>query len=100
MTSKKHPFRLILIEKLTPQEINMTLKYCMHDVSETFEVFIETSVEYESHMALIKEFNLPLYNVNKTKAQISAEILGARLVNRSDEFDIEIPLEKNETWKI
>ncbi len=76
---------------LTQSEINATLKYCMHDVRETFEVFVETKHEFESHMGLIKEFNLPISMINKTKAQISAEILGASKVDRDDEFNISLP---------
>lgn len=77
--------------KLTPEEIAMTIKYCKHDVMETFEVFLETQHEFESHMGLIKEFNLDITNVSKTKVQMSAIILGARKQNRNDEFDITIP---------
>lgn len=76
---------------LTQEEIEMTIKYCKHDVMETFHVFVETKEEYESHIGLIKEFNLPITNINKTKAQISAIILGAEKVKRNDEFDIKLP---------
>lgn len=77
--------------KLTPEEIRKVKKYCKHDVWETFKVFIETKSEFESHMGLIKEFNLPLKYVSKTKAQISAVILGASQKKWKDEFDIDIP---------
>lgn len=77
--------------KLTQAEIDMTLKYCKHDVMETFQVFIETKNEFESHMGLIKEFKLDIKNVSKTKAQLSAIILGASKRNWKDEFDIRLP---------
>ena len=77
--------------KLTNEEINMTLKYCKHDVMETFEVFVETHHEFESHMGLIKEFELDIMNINKTKAQMSAIILGATKKKRDDEFEIRLP---------
>lgn len=76
---------------LTLAEIQSTLEYCRHDVNETLEVFVETKEEFESHIGLIKEFELPLSNINKTKAQISAIILGATKRQRNDEFDISIP---------
>lgn len=76
---------------LTPEELKSTLQYCEHDVMEAFEVFIETKEEYESHIGLIKEFGLSIDNINKTKAQISAIILGASKVKRNDEFDIIFP---------
>lgn len=76
---------------LTPSEIEQVKEYNLHDVYETFNVFIETKHEFESHIGLIKEFNLPYWMINKTKAQLSAEILGARHVERDDEFEIILP---------
>lgn len=75
---------------LTKEEIEEVKVYNKHDVMETFHVFVETKSEFESHIGLINEFNLPLYNISKTKAQISAEILGAEFPTkpRNDEFDI------------
>lgn len=74
---------------LTEDEKAMTLKYCSHDVSETFQVFMETTQEYESHIGLINEFKLPLSDISKTKAQLSAKILQATKRNWNDEFDID-----------
>lgn len=76
---------------LTQEELMQTVKYCEHDVWETLEVFVETKNEYESHIGLIKEFKLSPDNINKTKAQMSAIILGASKVNRKDEFEIKLP---------
>lgn len=76
---------------LTPAELKSIIQYCKHDVWETFEVFVEQKDEFESHMGLIKEFDLPMKYVNKTKAQLSAIILGASRVERRDEFEISIP---------
>lgn len=77
--------------KLTEQEIKDTIKYCTHDVMETFEVFVETKTEFESHIGLIKEFGLDFSNVNKTKAQMSSMILGAVRKEHNDEFNIRFP---------
>lgn len=77
--------------KLTEEEIRDTLKYCYHDVDEAFRVFVETKEEFESHIGLIQEFDLGVENISKTKAQLSALILGASKVNRNDEFDIRLP---------
>jgi hypothetical protein len=76
---------------LTKSELLEVIEYCKHDVWETFEVFVETKQEFESHMGLLKEFKLPLSYLNKTKAQLSAIILGAVKKNRFDEFDISFP---------
>lgn len=76
---------------LTKQELEMVKKYNRHDVLETFHTFVETKSEFESHIGLIEEFKLPLYMINKSKAQLSAEILGANPRQRDDEFDITFP---------
>jgi len=77
--------------KLTDQEIAEVLAYCRHDVEQTMHVFIERIEEFESHMALIKMFKLPLSYLSKTKAQLAAVILNARKQERHDEFDIRLP---------
>lgn len=77
--------------KLTPEEIEETVKYCRHDVEQTIEVFIQRKEEFESHISLLKAFKLPLSYISKTKAQLSAIILGATQRNWNDEFEIEFP---------
>lgn len=88
---KETPIPFNIDRKLTNAEIDETLKYCMYDVECTFEVFVETKSEFESHIGLIKEFGLSIDNINKTKAQISASILGAVKKEYNDEFDITFP---------
>lgn len=75
---------------LTAEEIEETFKYCEDDVDNLIEVFIERIDEFNSHMNLIKTFNLNIANISKTKAQLSALILGCEKVNRDDEWDISI----------
>jgi len=77
--------------KLTPAELQEVIEYCQHDVEQTMEVFLNRIEEFESHMALIKMFNLPLSYLNKTKAQITAAILDAHKIERDDEFDLILP---------
>lgn len=77
--------------KLTPEEIDETVRYCTHDVEQTIEVFIQRKEEFESHLSLINAFKLPLSYISKTKVQLSAIILDAKKVNRNDEFDLELP---------
>lgn len=77
--------------KLTTKELEEVIFYCNHDVEQTMHVFMNRKEEYDSHMSLIKTFNLPLSYINKTKAQLSAIILEAdRVHDRDDEFDITI----------
>ncbi|MBC2196294.1 hypothetical protein [Listeria booriae] len=70
--------------KLTKKELRDVEKYCLHDVYETAEVFMKQSSEFNSHLALIQEFNLPLKYISKTQAQLAAVILEA---NNNLEFD-------------
>ena len=78
---------------LTPEEIEEVLAYNEADVMEAFEIFVETADEFNSHIDLINEFKIPMSKVSKTKAQLSAEILGAYQpeIPRKDEFDITFP---------
>lgn len=61
---------------LTDSEIKETIKYCVHDVEQTIEVFRNGGKDkYFAHMGLIDMFKLPLDRINKTSAQMVAEIL-------------------------
>lgn len=77
--------------KLTAAEIAESIEYCRHDVQQTMKVFLKRKEEFDAQMALLKEFNLPLNLISKTKVQLSAMILNARKQIRDDEFDIEYP---------
>lgn len=63
--------------KLTEQEIEEVIFYCRHDVQETMQVFSHQLGEFQAQMALVTEFKLPLKNISKTQAQLSATILAA-----------------------
>ncbi|EPR8280724.1 hypothetical protein ACU6QT_000493 [Listeria monocytogenes] len=78
--------------KLTPQELKDVEKYCLHDVYETIEVFMKESTEFNSHLALIQEFNLPIKHISKTQAQLAAIILDAKKQpDLEDDYDIILP---------
>lgn len=78
---------------LTQSEIDETIKYCTHDVEQTVEVFLSRIDDFNAQMGLIKLFNLPLSNISRSKAQLSAMILNARkpALSRNDEFEIFFP---------
>lgn len=78
---------------LTDSEIKELLYYCTNDVLALIKVFLERKSEFDSHLALIKEFNLPLNYVGKTQAQLAASILGAVKQNYDDEWEIRLPKE-------
>ena len=56
-----------------------------------FHVFLETAVDYETHIEVIKKFNLTLQDMSKTQTQLVAKVLGAERRTYNDEFDIRIP---------
>ncbi|MBW7976819.1 hypothetical protein GGC02_10515 [Bacillus velezensis] len=77
---------------LTEKEIKEVVEYCIHDVKQTIEVFDNKKEEFESQLALIEAFDLEMSMFTKTKAQLSAFILGAeKQRNRGDEFELRFP---------
>ena len=82
-----------LDRKLTQDEIDETIKYCTYDVESTIKVFEESKHEFESMIGLVEMYDLPIEDISKTKAQLSATILGAKRPNfeRDDEWDIVLP---------
>ena len=79
--------------KLTDDELKETIKYCRHDVEQTIEVFFSRKDDFDAQIGMIKMFGLPLSNISRTKAQLSAMILDAHRprTSRGDEFDISFP---------
>lgn len=77
--------------EFTEEMIAEVLRYNEHDVLATIKVFMERKSEFDSYMGLIRLFDLPLSYLSKSKAQLSAIILGARRTNHKDEFDISLP---------
>ena len=76
----------------TEEEINELTSYCLHDVRMTYKIFKEIYYKYEAQLGLIEYFNLDDNMINKTEAQLSAYILGAKKPNydRDDLKDFEI----------
>ncbi|MBN9647479.1 hypothetical protein J0L31_10805 [Terrisporobacter glycolicus] len=76
----------------TKEEIEELTAYCLHDVRMTFKVFREVYYKYEAQLGLIEYFKLDESMINKTEAQLSAYILGAKKPNypREDIVEFEI----------
>lgn len=72
---------------LSQSEIEETIKYCTHDVEQTIEVFLQTQEVFDAHVQMLKTFNLPLHNISKTQAQLSALALGCERREWFDEWD-------------
>lgn len=76
--------------KLTEEEIQKTIVYCTHDVEQTMEVFLRTKPVFDAQMDLLKTFDLPLSNISKTQAQLSALALGCVKKDWFDEWDLQL----------
>lgn len=77
---------------LTEAELAETIKYCSHDVEETVEVWLRRKEdEFDAQMSLVKAFSLPISDIGRTKAQLSAKILGAVHRDHDDEFELQLP---------
>lgn len=75
--------------KLTPEEIEETIKYCTSDVTNTFEVFMENIDTFNAFFDLIKAFpeQLSVNNLSNSSAQITAAVLDCDRKNWEDEFN-------------
>lgn len=73
--------------KLTQDEIDETIKYCIHDVEQTIEVFMERESEFDAMWGIVQAFNLPISDIGKTEAAITAKVLDCVKKDFNDEFD-------------
>jgi len=77
---------------LTEEEIKQIIAYNIHDCKETLRVLKYTRGDFDAQLELIEMFDLDMNMFNKTKAQLSASILGAIQQHTiDDEFEITIP---------
>ena len=74
--------------KLTAAELASTVSYCIHDVEQTMEVFLQNKANFDAHVAMLKTFDLSLSNISKTQAQLSALALGCTRQDWFDEWDL------------
>ena len=85
---------------LTKKEIFQTMKYCIHDVEQTIEVFRNRINDFNAQIALIETFDLPFEDVNRTKGQLTAKIVNCEKKEHNDEFEITlVPTIRLEKYK-
>lgn len=78
--------------KLTQKEIEEIIKYCRHDVYESAKVMMGRMDEFNTKMFFIKHFNLPLQDLEKTKAQLAAKILGGNYKGKTFDDEFQFPI--------
>lgn len=78
-----------LDRKLTNEEIEETVKYCRHDVEETFRLFTEQIDVFNAMYGIVKAFPDRVYlsDIGLSEAQITARVLDCQRQSYSDEFD-------------
>jgi DNA polymerase elongation subunit (family B) len=75
---------------LTPEEIEIVLKYCKHDVDSTEELLSKRKDYVGSKLTLIKMFNLPLTDISKTNSNLCSTVLNADRKKHDDELIYDI----------
>lgn len=77
---------------LTAQELDMTERYCRHDVEQTRHAFIITHNEFESDMSLIDTFGLNRQeNIGRTRRDLVSIILKASKKDFGDAKEYRLP---------
>lgn len=78
---------------LTPEELEEVIRYCKNDVDATIKLYWERKVNYLDAKALVGEmYGVPVAEaIGLTNAKLSAKVLEAKAVKRTDERDYVIP---------
>ena len=71
---------------LTEDEIQSTISYCISDVDATHQLLLDKIDVVKSKITIITEFGLSKGDLILTNAQLVAKVMGAKLVERDDEF--------------
>lgn len=86
--------------EFTQEMIDEVIYYNTHDVEQTIEVFLEKKADFDAQIDLIKTFNLPMSNISKTQAQLTAKALGCKFKEHLDEWEIDfVPTIKLNKYK-
>lgn len=84
-----------LDRELTRPEVVETIKYCVHDVEQTIEVFRKRKTEYDAQVDLIESFKFDINKIGKTQAQLASNILKAKKKIFNDDWEIRLPTNLN-----
>lgn len=77
--------KLQINRKLTEKEEEEARKICIQDVHYIANIFQYQISQYNAMMTLVKQFNLPLSDIGRTEAGITARILECEKTIRTDE---------------
>lgn len=76
---------------LTDKEKAEVIKYCTHDVEQTYKVLTHVRSDFLAFYKLCRYFNLPLSKMDKTASRLTLDILDAQAHEYHDAFKITIP---------
>ena len=77
---------------LTPEELDEVIRYCKTDVDATVRLYQERAEYLTSKKIVGDMYGVPVEDaLGLTNAKLSARVLGAKMVERDDERDYEIP---------
>lgn len=79
------PVPFDLDRPLTPAEVLEVIKYCKNDVDDTERLFKEREDYFMAKFEIVKEFNLPIVHVTKTRAVLVSKVLKCRKVKIPDD---------------
>lgn len=79
--------------KLTSDELEEVIRYCKYDVDSTIKLYHERKEDYIDAKIMVADMYgvTPSEGVGLTNAKLSAKVLGAKLVKRTDERDYIVP---------
>lgn len=79
--------------KLTANELEEAIQYCKYDVDSTIKLYHERKEDYIDAKIMVADMYgvTPSEGVGLTNAKLSAKVLGAKPVKRTDERDYIIP---------
>lgn len=80
MSIVETPIDFNLDRPLTKDELELLIKYCKTDVDSTERLFNMRIDYFQAKFEIVKEFNLPVSNVKKTRAVLSSKVLKCKKI--------------------
>lgn len=77
---------------LTEEEREVVIKYCKHDVEATCKVLEEYMKDFTAYCNILRKYKRPLRDMCKTKAQLGAVVLDAKLPDKPRNDEWQFPL--------
>ena len=78
MSIVETPVDFNLDRPLNKEELESIIEYCKNDVNDTEMLFKKRQDYFMAKFEIVKEFNLPIENVKKTRAILSSKVLRCR----------------------